>query len=472
MQHHHLLAVAFAIATVVVCPPAWAGGFDELPDQGAEALGRGAAFTAKADDATALHYNVAGLAGQRGTKLQVSGNLQFSQISFARSGVYPDSPTNPATPWGGKSFPVVTNAQSAFLLPMIVATTDFGVFERLTFGVGFWGPSGSIKTFPVYTHGQPSPARYDAVQSSGIIGLPTIGAGLRLTPNIDIGLSGQLVVAHLNTLSIGYYDPGGGACKNAEYSGCDVPTRLDVSGVAPAAAVGILGRPATGVQLGAQVRTPASVDVSGTATTKVGSTILPPSPASFSLYFPWVVRAGARYASMERDFERYDVEIDATYETWGMGPSGLTASTSNPMTKEPMNITIVHEWKNTFSLRAGGAYNIPLSDGTLTLRGGAFYDSPTTDSAYTRVDFNTLPKVAGTLGVGYRTKRYGVNFAYAAVGSVSRVVTDGAIQPMNAAKGGAPVSGDGAPLAAVNNGMYTALAHVLSLGVEIHFFGS
>src|SRR5262245_16280536 len=66
-----------------------AGGYDELPDQGAQALGRGAAFTAKADDATAIYYNVAGLARQRGTHLQVSGNLQLNSIYFARAGRYP-----------------------------------------------------------------------------------------------------------------------------------------------------------------------------------------------------------------------------------------------------------------------------------------------------------------------------------------------------------------------------------------------
>jgi hypothetical protein len=64
---------------LIVAIAAWparalASGF-EIPDNGTEALGRGGAFTAKADDGTALEYNVAGLAQQRGTRLLLDANL-------------------------------------------------------------------------------------------------------------------------------------------------------------------------------------------------------------------------------------------------------------------------------------------------------------------------------------------------------------------------------------------------------------
>src|ERR1043165_7043699 len=93
-----VLVTASVGAVLFVSRPASAGGIDEMPDHGAEAMGRGATFTAKADDATALYYNVAGLARQRGTKLQISANLQHSSVSFKRAGAYPDDPSNPSTP--------------------------------------------------------------------------------------------------------------------------------------------------------------------------------------------------------------------------------------------------------------------------------------------------------------------------------------------------------------------------------------
>src|SRR5262249_48422624 len=97
-----IVATLLATARVV-----YAGGL-ELPDNGTEALGRGGAFTAKADDATALQYNVAGLARQRGTRVLLDGNLLLSTLDFQRSGVYPDSQSG-ATPWGGQPFPTVHN---------------------------------------------------------------------------------------------------------------------------------------------------------------------------------------------------------------------------------------------------------------------------------------------------------------------------------------------------------------------------
>ena len=70
-------------ALVVLLTPAaaWAGG-EEIPEHGAQALGRGGAFTAKADDLTALQYNVAGLAMARGTRVLFSANIVNASAEF------------------------------------------------------------------------------------------------------------------------------------------------------------------------------------------------------------------------------------------------------------------------------------------------------------------------------------------------------------------------------------------------------
>src|SRR6476619_4986590 len=103
MTRGAVIAATLLAATRVV----YAGGL-ELPDNGTEALARGGAFTAKADDATALQYNIAGLARQRGTRLLLDGNLVLSTLDFQRDGNYPDQPSA-ATPWGGTPFPKVSN---------------------------------------------------------------------------------------------------------------------------------------------------------------------------------------------------------------------------------------------------------------------------------------------------------------------------------------------------------------------------
>lgn len=487
------LIAAVAGAALVVCPSiVKAGGFDELPDQGAEALGRGAAFTAKADDTTAIYWNVAGLARQRGTKLAINANVHFNTFYFARAGQYADDSADPTTPWGGEPYPLVQDKNKSFLLPMISVSSDFGLSERLTFGLGVFGPAATGRTFPIGLEGKPAPSRYDFVQSSSSVLFPTVGAAYRVTRNIDVGLAGHLVLANLNEMSISYADLGGGACKSAEDFRCDAEGRLEAKGASAAASVGVLARVTPAIQIGAQLRSPTSVTAEGTVTTKLSSgAALPANAATATLDLPWIMRAGVRYIGLDKTFEKYDVELDGTYEGWGGAQGdGPTVVTTDPTgaTKDPTTIVSTHRWKNTFSVRAGGAYNLPLHDlmsgqrssagddstthddeGVLSVRAGFFYDSPTTDSAYTRLDTNTLAKIAATAGVGFKKSTFSVNLAYAAVLSLSRTVTDGDIRPSNGAKQGAEVDGEGNPLPVVNNGEYRAFSHILSLGVEVNF---
>ena len=129
------------IAVALCSSIAHAGGF-ETPDNGTEALGRGGAFTAKATDATALTYNIAGLAGQRGTHVLFDGKISINNYSFTRDGTYlPQVPTA-TQPWGNSFFPTVSNQGPPFFAPFLGITTDFGYFDRLTFAVGAFGPSG------------------------------------------------------------------------------------------------------------------------------------------------------------------------------------------------------------------------------------------------------------------------------------------------------------------------------------------
>src|SRR5688572_21305778 len=158
------MGIAIVIAIGLRANVAHAGGF-EIPDNGTEALGRGGAFTAKADDPTAIHHNVAGLAQQRGTRVLVNTNVSRSSMTFQREGSYADDPNNPATPWGGQRYPAVSNEGRPVVLPFVAATTDLGL-DWMTFAIGTYAPPASAfagRYFPLSVNGAPSPARYDAV---------------------------------------------------------------------------------------------------------------------------------------------------------------------------------------------------------------------------------------------------------------------------------------------------------------------
>lgn len=462
---------AVLAAVLLTASSARAGGIDELPDQGAQALGRGATFTAKADDATALYYNVAGLARQRGTKLQLSANFQFSSMSFQRAGSYPGDPKDPQTPWAGSSFPLVENKQPSFMLPMLVATTDFGTFDRLTFGVGVFGPAAAGRTFQLGINGAPSPARYDWSAGSSIILFPTLGAAYRVTEHLDLGVSASLAVAQIDQYQNSYIDTG---CKYAEDRRCDGEAHMKAEGGAIGGTVGLMYRPSESLQLGAQLRTAYDIKAEGTTEVKVAGKAGSPNPAKLALTLPWVVRAGVRYVSMTPTAsgakrEAWDIELDATYESWGSAGK-IDVETEAAGTK--VKFTSDPHWNDTYSVRVGGAYDIALGEagerGTLVLRAGGFYDSPATEDAYTRIGTNTMAKVAGTAGIGITHGAFTANLAYAAVFSMSRNVTSGAVQLENNVTG-EPLDAAGNPLPVINNGEYRAFSHVVSVGIEVNF---
>lgn len=472
--------VAITSLLLAVAPRARAGGY-EVPDLGAEAMGRGAAFTAKADNGTALLYNVAGFAKQRGTSLQLDVNVVSDSFTFARAGAYTDNAQNPATPWGGRTFPKSENLGAAAVIPTLTASTDFGAFEKLTLAAGLLTPAGSgNRVFPVNVGGAPNPARYDSVSGDSLVVYPTLAGAYRVLPELDIGLAGHLVYGSFDALAISYADFGTTSCPNAEFRGCDVDSRLRASGTAFAASAGALWRPSNTLEFGLMVRSPWKMRAEGNVSTTPPSAQPAPIPdakATLLVGFPLVLRAGARYRVLEGERESGDVELDATYEAWsgaeGFGPTVDIPSIDIGGKASPVKSVSPHGYGDTYSVRGGGAYNWDAPalglGAVMTVRAGAFHDSTATSNAYTRVDVNTLDKFGVTVGAGLKSGAFTFNVAYAEIFSPSRTVTNGAIRPSNGLKNGDPVGANGALLGAVNNGRYEGHMRTLSLGIAVTF---
>jgi long-chain fatty acid transport protein len=440
-----------------------AGGL-EFPGNGTEALGRGAAFTAKADDATAVEYNVAGLARQRGTRLLVDANLILSSYSFQRAGAYPDDPANPATPWGGRAFPRVDNAGGPFVAPLGAISTDFGLLDRWTFALAVYGPSAAgNRTYPLGVGGLPSPSRYDFVQAVPLVVYPTLAAAVRAATWLDLGLALHVVVGRFDLTSVSYTDLGKPTCPNAEYQPCDSLTHLLTDGATATMSAGALVRPAPWIAFGVHVRGPWHLDTSGRAEAiapRVAPMTIAPAPARFSTEFPWIVRAGLRFVQVRNGFEKADIELDATYESWGSVKDPVVDIPQLSLFKN-IHTVIAHNYQDTFSLRLGAAYNVPISGGALSLRVGGFYDSSATRARDTRLDFDTREKWAGTFGIGYRIRGIAINISYAFLYSPERVVTDGALRPITVS------SPAGTTLPEVNSGRYAGATQIVSMGLSV-----
>jgi long-subunit fatty acid transport protein len=320
-----VLVVAMALSSASV---ARAGGF-ETPDNGTEALGRGAAFTAKASDGTALTYNVAGLAEQRGTRVLIDGKVSVNNYSFARDGVYPDARTG-QTPWGNSFFPTVSNQGGAFFAPFVAISTDFGYFDRLTFAVGAFGPSGvGNPTYPIGVNGEPSPARYDVVQATSTIVLPTVAAAYRVTDWLDLGAAFHYVYGSFDLVNVSFADLPG-SCPNVEYTFCDTTNRLTMSGSTVSGSFGALAHVTDWLDAGLNVRAPIRITAHGTVVSSAPA-VAPAQgtstgPVTFQTSLPAQVRLGLRAKVMDGRFEQGDIELDGVYEPWSSTGAGPTVS--------------------------------------------------------------------------------------------------------------------------------------------------
>lgn len=121
------VAVAVAVVAAMASAPAFAAGF-VIFEQGTKAMGMAAAFTAQADDGSAMFYNVAGLAFQKEKSWEAG-------MTFVR----PTADFEGLDPFPGVG---VSGDQkdSIFLVPHVYHVRPIN--DRWTFGMGLLSPFG------------------------------------------------------------------------------------------------------------------------------------------------------------------------------------------------------------------------------------------------------------------------------------------------------------------------------------------
>jgi len=457
-----------------------AGGF-EFPDNGVQGIARGGAFTAKADDPSALVYNVAGLAKLRGTHVLLDANLCMLSSSLARSGTYPDDTYLDASqgqvtmPWSGRPFPKVDNQAGMFPLPVGVVTTDFGLRLPLTFAFGAYGPSSVGKrAFPTEVTIRdaagnsitaPAPQRFDLVDASIFIVYPTLAVAWQPLPWLSVGGAFQWGIANIqqHVYAMAWID-NPNLCRTGEAYACQVRAGLDLwDSFAPTGLVGALARPVPHVEVGASVRLPFDADLSGDGELAVpaslGGFAVNATGAKLTVKMPLIARFGARYYFGPREEERADIEADVTYETWSRVDTFVTDFATDLGT---ITVTVPHHYRDTVSLRLGGAYNLRVGRGRLPLRAGFYYDGAAAPVEWSRLDFDAFTRLGFTAGAGYTLKGITLNAALAYLHSLPRTVTNSEVTPIYALPGTTPTDSR-------LNGRFTAHQWVASIGVGVSF---
>ncbi len=315
-----------------------AGGLARPNPVSARSVGIGGAFSAIADDPTALHFNPAGLALLPGLDIMVGGEFVKAPRTYTPKSAYcddnpdiaacqPQSPTAPIRPLPTMGFATRLH--------------DEGVPSRLAFGVGFWNTFGGQLYYK---------------DNIGNTVKSTRNAVLEVVPGIGYQVNDVLAVGAAFRLGIGLFD--------SQVSKRPADAELSATGVGAGGTVGILVTPGNALRIGAYYRTSLTV-------TTNGSGVLHQSPdrdVNIEFKQQWPQQAGLAVAVRPMDKLTLAGQLD--WDGWS-----IVNAISPTIKGDPQSTTqaAIHtDWQDSYQIHLGAQYEVASS---VELRGGWTYDS-------------------------------------------------------------------------------------------------
>jgi len=363
-----MLCVAGAM---LVASRASAGGI-EYTGAGAQALGRGGAVTAKANDPMVLLYNPAGLAELRGSQLAINANLALMDACMEPIGYYGwgayggGKPAKLVDPNTGEALTLnlgnpsmIGPAEQSYYnskLDTVCLDQDWTPIPQVGFsarlseaiGVGFgllfpnappqgrWG--GEDGTISTPNGPRPAPTRYLTMRSGTLALYPTFGIGVRLTDWLRIGASFQWGIFNVDQTNMAVVSagttPSGDIITRVRVTDWFVPAIAASLHIVPFDAVDIVGA----FRYHGDLNAPGTIDMTtGFADPNAQAYTTINQITGVKQRFPWQLRAGIRYASRlaprpsgtgnkepegfngdrihdALEDERWDIEFDIEYQ--------------------------------------------------------------------------------------------------------------------------------------------------------------
>jgi long-chain fatty acid transport protein len=322
---------AIACSTLLLAATAHAGGLARPNLISARGVAMGGAFTAIADDPTALHFNPAGAAWAE-TALMLGAELVYAPRTY--------TPLDADGMRGAdqEATPLVPVPTLGILIRL---EDEDDIPSRLTLGAGVWNTFGGSLHYDPLGGGQTAVESTDELVLEAVAGAAyevsdalAIGAALR----VGFGIFAVDAIAH--------------------------PADTDISGfgISVAGTLGIMVRPTDAIQLGAAWRSPLTVTTSGDGSITTGAEI----PVDMEHEQPWPQQASLGVAVRVAAPVRLAAQIDWTdWSRWDRLRIDFPG-------REGLNQNLPLDWSDNVSLRLGGEYTASPS---MILRAGAYYDS-------------------------------------------------------------------------------------------------
>lgn len=391
--------------------------------QGARAAGRGGAFTAKADDLTAVIFNPAGLAHLDQSLIQLSNRFSYDSLEFTRA---------PTLDWKEEEdgvaplvgFETARNSEPWQLLdPLLGVASKLGLRDW-TFALVAHAPAGPSRgAFPL-DGGQ----RYLMVSREAIILNYSATAAYAFGERLAVGASLQWIAVPRLRYSL-VIDANQFAARANPISS-ELDMHATTTGSDPFTLNAVIGawyRPVPQLEIGVSgqvipsaIETKSELHIDPVRPEVTGEVQLrrdgePANDVRVTLPLPVTARAGVRYRQLREGRELFDVELDVAYESWSrvknftLDSNGIQA-TLQAQTLDVGKIEIEKRWRDTFTASLGGDY--ALLPGRCTVRAGVFYQSAAAKDAYANVDFAAGQQLGAALGASVQLSKLELAFAY------------------------------------------------------------
>ncbi len=351
-----LLALAVFLATPL---PAGAAGF-ALFEQGARGMGFAGAFTAQANDPSAIFHNAAGVAFLKGRQIYMGGVLVSPSTSFVGDNPYPGAGRAEEMESGIIPFPSLYYTQA--------------LTEKLVLGVGMHVPYG-LKT--EWKSPETFSGRFISTkaQLKGFSINPTVAWKVRDRLAIGGGIDVRFSSVELRR-NVPAFNPFSLALTDVASVVLESDTATDFG-----FNVGLLAKPSESLSLGVSYRHKVKQSYDGNAT----FSLIPSGSAQFDglvaqtlpsgsiaarteLETPSILSLGAAYA-----WNDWTVEGDVNFYGWSSFDE-LPIELEN---RPELSSIVTEDYANSFQIRVG--LDRRLND-TWSVRGGYFFDqspSPT-----------------------------------------------------------------------------------------------
>lgn len=393
-----LLVLLFTAST------SFAAGF-RLPEAGVKAMGMGFAFTAQADDPSAIYFNPAGLTQLKGQNIMVG--LTYVRLNGEEfTGTTPVDNTTVIKSETQKTLNLfIPNAY-------YTRTTDSG---NVSYGVGIFAPFGLGQE---YKNQSTSIFRNQItkIDLQTVVVNPTIAFNVGEVLSVGFGIDWMYGMA---TLEKTPWNPG---LVPVAQNGNVFDLKLDGDGYAWGYNFGLLLKPSPNFRIGASYRSPFTLKIKdgdvtlsninpGVAPALAGLTS---TKGSADISMPATFALGAAYT-----MGKLTVEADADWTFWHSYRSlPIDFKDNRPVLPDSNQ---AKNWNDVIALRLGAEFRVT---DPLALRAGFVYDPSPVPADTMGPDLPDAHRFNYMVGAGYKVANWTIDAAFMYVDKFDRTVNN------------------------------------------------